>query len=394
MKERQPRHSAVGYLSAGHLVTDMTQGALPAMLPLLIDVRHLNYTLAGGLILALSATSSIVQPLFGHFADRLAKPWLMPAGLLLTGLGMSLVGLAPDYWSIALVVGICGIGVAAFHPEAARLANSTAKENKATAMSIFSFGGNAGFALGPILSGVILQLSGLRGTLLLALPCFLMAAILITQLRRFNVPAPVASAHMPAHDVAGAGDAWGPFAWLSLAIICRSIVFYGLITFLPLYWIHILHQRQLASASLTVLFTAGAIGTLLGGRLADRIGYRATMCLGFGLSIPLFLLLQYITNPYFALAMLIPMALTFYAPFSAMVVRGQQYLPNRIGLSSGVTLGLSVSIGGAVTPLLGRLADTHGIPATLTVVALLPILALIIVSTLPEVKKASPVLVA
>ena len=379
------RRGAIGLLSAGHLFTDMTQGALPAMLPLLIDVRHLNYALAGGLMLALSATSSIVQPLFGHFADRVAKPWLMPAGLLLTGLGMSLVGVAPGYWTIALVVGICGIGVAAFHPEAARLANSVAGANKATALSIFSAGGNAGFALGPLLAALLLSLRGLNGTPLLALPCFLMAALLFMQLRQFAV-SPTARVHQTVIASPAMRDAWGPFAWLSIAVICRSVIFYGLITFLPLYWIHYLHNSAMASAALTVLFTAGAIGTLLGGRLADHFGYRAVMSAGFALSIPLFLLFQRITNPMLALAWLVPMALTFYAPFSAMVVRGQQYLPNRIGLSSGVTLGLSVSIGGAATPLLGHLADTRGIPATLTLVALLPILALLIVSTLPDVK--------
>ena len=99
--------------------------------------------------------------------------------------------------------------------------------------------------------------------------------------------------------------------------------------------------------------------------------------------IPLFLLLLRYPNVIVATALLIPIALTFYSPFSAMVVLGQQYLPNRVGLSSGVTLGLSVSIGGAMAPLLGRLADTHGIHAALLVVGVLPILATLVGSTLP-----------
>jgi FSR family fosmidomycin resistance protein-like MFS transporter len=88
--------------------------------------------------------------------------------------------------------------------------------------------------------------------------------------------------------------------------------------------------------------------------------------------------------------MLVLIGLTFYLPFSAMVVVGQQYLPNRVGLSSGVTLGLSVSIGGLVAPLLGKLADLHGLHAALTVVALLPILALGVVATLPKVQALPP----
>jgi FSR family fosmidomycin resistance protein-like MFS transporter len=380
--EAPMHHRAIGLLSAGHLITDMTQGALPALLPLLVDVRHLTLARAGGLMFALSVTSSIVQPLFGHFADRIAKPWLMPAGLLLTGLGMSLAGVAPTYWLIALVVAVCGLGVAAFHPEAARLANSAAGSRKATGMSIFSVGGNAGFALGPLLAAGVLHISGLSGTVLFALPCFLMAALLFLQLGHFAVPVPTTVPVGDPRPPVGE-EAWGPFVWLSVGVICRSVVFYGLITFLPLYFIRILHRTGLASLSLTVVFAVGALGTLLGGRLADRYGYRAIMCVGFALAIPLFLLFMHATNAHLALALLAPFALVFYAPFSAMVVLGQQYLPNRVGLSSGVTLGLSVSAGGVMAPLLGKLADAHGIPATFVCVAALTVLALLVVSTLP-----------
>ncbi len=371
---------AVWLLSAGHMITDMTQGSLPALLPLL-PFTHIVY--AGWLVSALAVTSSVVQPLFGFYADRIAKPWLMPLGLVLTGLGMSLVGLHAPFWLIALLVGICGLGVAAFHPEAARLANSTAGANKATAMSIFSSGGNVGFALGPLLVMFLLHQFGLTGTLWMALPCLLMAAVLMTQLRQFAAPP-----HSAKHVTMSAGeDAWGPFAWLSLAVICRSIVFYGFITLLPFYWDRVLHQAGYAGGALALLFMVGAAGTLLGGKMADRVGFKLTMILGFALSIPFFLLLVNTLNPLIAAAALVCIGLTFYLPFSAMVVVGQQYLPNRIGLSSGVTLGLSVSIGGLLAPTLGKLADQHGLPFALKVVALLPIVALIVVSTLPAVRK-------
>ena len=180
------RFRPIHLLAAGHLCTDMTQGALPAMLPFLKDAHHLNYMLLGGLVFGTSVTSSVVQPLFGTLADRISQPWLMPVGLLLTGVGMSLVGVSPNYFTILLVVAICGLGVAAFHPEAARLANSTATAQKATAMSIFSFGGNAGFALGPLVMTGLLALYRLPGSLLLAAPCLLMALLLALQLPQIH----------------------------------------------------------------------------------------------------------------------------------------------------------------------------------------------------------------
>ena len=161
-------------------------------------------------------------------------------------------------------------------------------------------------------------------------------------------------------------------------------MFYALITFLPLYWSRILRQSRFAGGiTLTIFFTMGALSTLLGGRLADRVGYRKIMQAGFAPAHPLFFLFLRVPNALVATVLLAPIALTFYAPFSAMVVLGQQYLPNRVGFASGVTLGLSVSIGGAMAPLLGRLADVHGIPFSLTLVGLLPILTMLIAFILP-----------
>jgi len=230
----------------------------------------------------------------------------------------------------------------------------------------------------------VLALLNMPGTLLLALPCLGMALLLVLQTPAFTAPTPKfgGKTHLPIPEPVP--DQWGAFSWLTVAIICRSVMFYGLITFLPQYWIHTLRQpKEVAWMPLTILFTIGALSTLLGGRIADRVGYRQMMKLGFGLLIPLFFLFLHFPTIIVATALLIPIALTFYSPFSAMVVLGQQYLPNRIGLSSGVTLGLSVSIGGAMAPLLGRLADTHGINAALLVVAVLPILATLVGLTLP-----------
>ena len=72
----------VGLLSLGHLVTDINQGAVPALLPFLIAEQHLSYAAAAGIVFALNFASTLVQPLFGHAADRLSKPWLLPLGIL------------------------------------------------------------------------------------------------------------------------------------------------------------------------------------------------------------------------------------------------------------------------------------------------------------------------
>jgi FSR family fosmidomycin resistance protein-like MFS transporter len=141
---------------------------------------------------------------------------------------------------------------------------------------------------------------------------------------------------------------------------------------------------------LTVFFTLGAIGTLFGGRLADRFGNRNVTKVGLLMLFPVLLIWLHTTNIPMAVAMLVPLAIVYYAPFSGIVVLGQQYLPNRVAFASGVTLGLAVSIGGVVAPLLGKWADVHGVQSALLWVSVLPLICAVIALTLPAPPKEVP----
>lgn len=157
----QQNHSRYIYLlSAGHLFTDMNQGALPAILPFLIAAYHFNYAQVATLVLASTVVSSIIQPVFGNLADKTPRPWMMAIGVLLAGTGMAAAGFLSDFRLLFLSIMISGIGVAAFHPEGARMANKVSGDKKGTGVSIFSFGGNAGFAVGPILATASIRCSG------------------------------------------------------------------------------------------------------------------------------------------------------------------------------------------------------------------------------------------
>jgi FSR family fosmidomycin resistance protein-like MFS transporter len=114
---------AMTVLSAGHLFTDVNQGAVAALVPFLVVERGLSLTAAGLLVLAATLSSSVVQPLFGYFSDRKPLPALMPLGVTLGGLGVALTGITSSYPLILASVLLSGLGVAAFHPESARFAN-------------------------------------------------------------------------------------------------------------------------------------------------------------------------------------------------------------------------------------------------------------------------------
>src|SRR5438094_3022650 len=163
-------------LSSGHLATDFANGALPALLPYLKDRFSLSYTAVGGVILASQASSSLIQPLFGLWSDRRGAMWLLPAGVALAGIGIALAADAPSYWLVVLLVLVSGVGVAAFHPEGSKFAAYASGRKRASGMAWFSIGGNLGFALGPVATTALVAALGLRGGLLLAVPCVLVAA--------------------------------------------------------------------------------------------------------------------------------------------------------------------------------------------------------------------------
>src|SRR5213078_425503 len=166
-------------LSSGHLATDFANGALPALLPFFVDKFALSYTLAAAVILASAVSSSIVQPLFGLWSDRRGAIWLLPAGVALAGIGIALAAVAPSYWLVLVLVVVSGLGVAAFHPEGSKFAAFVGGGRRASAMSLFSVGGNLGYALGPTIATPLVLAFGLEGGVFVAVPAVGVALALL-----------------------------------------------------------------------------------------------------------------------------------------------------------------------------------------------------------------------
>ena len=158
-------------ISCGHLCSDINQGALAAVLPFLIAAYHYDYATAATLVLFSNLVGSVVQPIFGQLADRHNRPWLIPLGLLLAGGGMALTGVVTTFPALCAAVAVSGTGAAMFHPQAARLVHhASAEGERAKNISIFSFGGNLGFALGPVVMTAAVTTFGLVGTLVFLVP--------------------------------------------------------------------------------------------------------------------------------------------------------------------------------------------------------------------------------
>ncbi|THB81288.1 MAG: MFS transporter [Desulfobacteraceae bacterium] len=379
------RNKLIWILSLGHMVTDINQGALPALLPFFIAACDLSYTAAATIVLAANLASSIIQPLFGYAADRFSKPWLLWAGLLLAGIGLGMTGLFENYPLILGLAIVSGIGIAAYHPEAAKQVNAHSGSRKNTAMSIFGVGGTIGFAIGPFLVTSAMIFWGLKGTLILIVPVSIMALYMISQVSKLER----VEGKSDCQDSGATGQVgtenWPAFTQLTLVVIGRSIVFYGLNTFISLYWIDHLHQSKImGSTALTIFAVSGVLGNLMGGTLADRFGSKKILLFGFaGLAVllPLFCMVD---HAMLSLCLVFPIGIILYASYSPSIVLGQSYLPNRVGLSSGVTLGVAISIGGAATPIIGKIADAYGVWAGIMSLACLPPILFALAMGLPE----------
>jgi MFS transporter, FSR family, fosmidomycin resistance protein len=376
---------ALTVLGAGHLCVDLCQGAVPALLPFLAAERGYSYAALGALVLFSTIGSSIVQPLFGLLSDRFARPWLMPTGLALAGTGIAFAGPAPTYGLTALAVAVSGLGVAAFHPEGAKFAGLASHERRGRGMSLFSVGGNAGFALGPLLTTPLVLVFGLPGTLALVLFPLAAAALTTRELGRLRV---LEQAQAPALAAAGEDD-WGAFGRLGGLIALRSGVYFGLQAFVPAYFVAELSSSEATgNAALTIMLGAGAIGTLVGGGLVDRWGARTVLVGTQVLLLPLLAILP-LTGAVPATIVLGLVGFVTIASFSVTIVLGQAYLPSRVGLASGITLGLAIGLGGVAATALGLVADAAGLPAVLWTIALLPLPAAALALSLPAVPPAA-----
>ncbi|MCX4426417.1 MFS transporter [Streptomyces mirabilis] len=381
-----PRNKSIIMLSVGHACVDIYQGAVASLVPFFVAERAYSYAAVSGIVLAASVLSSVAQPVFGLLTDRWAMPWILPVSTVLGGLGIALSGLSGSYPLTLVFVAVSGVGVAAYHPESARVARLVS-EGSHTAMGWFSVGGNLGFAAAPLMVTAVVASGGLRLSPLLVLPALAGGLLCLPALRALRRKTALDGSRTTA---ALGTDDKASFLKLSLAVVFRSVVFVGLSTFISLY----ARQRTgggtaAGTAALFVLYIGGALGSVLGGSLANRWDRVTVARWSYLLTIPAVAGTVFVPGPAFYVFVALTSA-GLYIPFSLQVTLGQDYLPTRVGTAGGITLGLTVSIGGLVSPLIGTVADATSLRTALTPLVLMPALSWLLFRTLPEPTAPKP----
>ncbi|QSH40352.1 MFS transporter [Lentisphaerota bacterium ZTH] len=381
------KNRILALLTTGHFVNDTYQGALAALLPFLITEHNLSYAAVTGILFAANIASSLIQPVIGYVSDKKPCPWIIPISLVMVGGGIAALGMLPDYTLLLIAAIIGGLGMAGIHPEGARMVNVISGERKGFAMSWFGVGGNLGIAIGPIFASAVAYELGLKYTWILFIPAVIMAAIFALKMKYLEPVDEKVNEKEEKSRQENRKNRWGMFCILTLAVNVRSILFFAMLAFVPIFWSTVLHQSKGSSGmALAVMNIMYVFGNICGGRLSDEIGNEMAILIGSAGLVPLLPLLLVISSPGIGLLVFAGIGFFMALSYSPSIVLGQEYLPKNIGLSSGVTLGLALSVGGITTPIFGKMADLWGLKAALVIPAMLPILMLAIaVVLLPQI---------
>lgn len=381
--ENQTMYSILFLIGLCHLLNDSLQAVIPAMFPILEESLGLTFTQLGLIAFTLNMVASVMQPVIGIYTDKHPMPYALPIGLTSSMFGMLGLALAPNFSMILLSVFFIGIGSATFHPEGSRVAHLAAGPRRGLAQSIFQVGGNAGQALAPIITALVLVPLGQFGAIWFTLVAGL-AVILLTYIARWY-KGQIATIMKNKKAAAANKTKKAPKKALSIAVVVLVFVVFvrswyhsAILNFYAFYAIDT-YSVTIAKAQLYVFvfLFMGAVGTFLGGPLADRFGKRTIIVISIVVPTPLALALPYV-NHTLAIILLCIIGFLLLSSFSVAVVYAQTLIPGKIGTMSGLIVGLAFGMGAIGAVLFGMLIDLYGITNTMIFVSTLPILGFIV----------------
>ena len=379
-------------ISFCHLLNDMISSLLPAIYPLLKDSYHLDFAQVGLITLTYQCTASLLQPLVGLHTDRRPIPYSLPAGMLFTLIGLIVLAIARSFPTILFAAALVGTGASVFHPESSRVARMASGGQHGLAQSLFQLGGNAGLALGPLLAAVIVLPRGQSAVAWFSL-AVLLAIILLTWVSRWTLRHMLnllasRKAHKEQHSPVSAKKVAASILILLALLFSKYFYLASITSYYTFYLIGKFHV-SVASAQihLFVFLGAVALGTIAGGPIGDRIGRkRVIWCSILGV-LPFTLALPY-ANLFWTEILSVLIGLILASAFPAIVVYGQELVPGRVGMISGLFFGFAFGMAGLGAAVLGELADLTSIRFVYLVCSFLPAVGLL-AAFLPNLETSS-----
>jgi len=363
-----------------HLLNDSIQSVIPAMFPILEKSMGLTFTQLGLIAFALNMVSSVMQPVVGLYTDKKPMPYALPIGLTSSMLGVLGLAFAPSFLTILLSVIFIGLGSAIFHPEGSRVAYMAAGNRRGLAQSIYQVGGNSGQALAPLITALILVPLGQFGAIWFTIVAALAVGFLIYIANWYSRKLKVLEAAKKpkvkknSETKALSKSIRNALIIIIFLIFARSWYVSAISNFYAFFAIN-KYELTIASSQIYIFtfLLMGAVGTFLGGPLADRFGKRTVILISLLATAPLSLLLPFVGST-LSIIILALIGIILMSSFSVTVVYAQELVPGKIGTMSGLTVGLAFGMGAIGSVALGALIDWVGLTTTMIGVALLPLL--------------------
>lgn len=370
-------------LSLSHMVTDLSQGALPVLLPSLKTALDLSYTQIGVIVLVQNLTSSIIQPLFGMITDKVSLPWLLPISIFLSGLGLSITGFMTSYTALLLSVVIGGLGVAGFHPQASKSVHFVSSDAlRGRSMGLFSVGGNFGMAVGASFMMFLTTLpGGLYNSIWFVIPSSITALLIWRFLDKVSPQSFQRDGKL--ETAKPKFIRLRPLLILLTFIFFRSTLHAGLSTYIPIYYVNYLNGSPIYAGYLLSLFLIGGVlGTFVGAMLSDKFGRKTILTFSMVIVLPMVAAIPF-TSGVITMILLVFTGFSLISSFATTLVLSQEMMPGYEGMASGLTIGLTIGLGGVGVTVLGYIADMYGVPAVFRIMPILPLIGLLLSSLLP-----------
>lgn len=364
-----------------HFLNDMVQSLLPAVYPILKGSFGLDFGQIGLITLCYQITASLLQPFIGHYTDRRPMAYLLPIGMTSTLAGLLLLALAPTFGMLLVGAAVIGVGSAVFHPESSRVARMASGGQHGLAQSLFQVGGNAGYAIGPLLAVFIVLPRGQVGLAWFSIVA-LLGIVVLMRISRWYKSRLVRLESRPARVRAEASTLPRRKVISAIAILVALIFskYFYLASLTSYYTFYLINRFHVSVASsqihLFAFLGAVAAGTLVGGPVGDRVGRKLVIWCSILGVLPFTLMLPH-ANLFWTGVLSVVIGFVIASAFSAILVYAQDLVPGRVGMISGLFFGFAFGLGGIGAAVLGELADMTSIVFVYKVCAYLPAIGLL-----------------
>jgi len=379
-KDNNFQNEQVLVIAGGHFFHDIYSAFLAPLLPLIIEKLSLTLTLAGSLT-AFLQIPAVLNPVIGHFADKFSLRLFVILAPAVTATLMSSMGLAPNYFTLAFLLFVTGISVAAFHAPAPAMIARVAGQRVGKGMSWFMAGGELGRTLGPIIAVWAVSLWSLDGLFRVAVLGWGTSLVLFLRLRDTPVT----------KRTQGSLQSIIPkirplFLPLALILFFRMFLAVSMTTYLPVYMDLKGASFWLAGASLAILEGAGVAGALLSGSISDRLGRKSILLWVTIFSSLLMLIFLYSTD-WMLIPILLILGFTSLSTGPVLLALVQDHFPQNRAVGNGIFLTMSSLLRSVVMLLVGMAGDAIGLQSAFFWSALISLLAIPGILMLPiEIK--------